>query len=155
MFVTRMRYLLGMQYHSHCSVHSGLCGAGRPPRASLAGLGFAVSALPAYAADPVLPKPDNVISPDAALDRLINREWRTNTTFEYEAGKNNMFHGFYGDYDLEIKTDCGIFFKKLKFYCRLIQPPHHSFSIDRLIYPLTQNLILFQCWVILKFKPTV
>lgn len=50
-----------------------------------------------------------------ALDRLINREWRTNTTFEYEAGKNNMFHGFYGDYDLEIKTDCGVFFKKLKF----------------------------------------
>ncbi len=47
-----------------------------------AGLGFAVSALPAYAADPVLPKPDNVISPDAALDRLIkgNARYVANAT---------------------------------------------------------------------------
>lgn len=47
-----------------------------------AGLGFAVSSLPAFAADHVLPKPDNVISADAALDRLIkgNARYVANAT---------------------------------------------------------------------------
>jgi len=42
-----------------------------------------------------------------ALDRLINHEWRTTTSIEYEHGADNVFRGFYGDYDAEISTDAG------------------------------------------------
>ncbi len=45
------------------------------------------------------------------LDRLINREWRSAGEFEYDAEKENMFHGFHGVYDLEIRTDHGTFLR--------------------------------------------
>ncbi len=43
------------------------------------------------------------------LDRLINHEWRTETSMDYEDGGDNVFHGFYGLYDAEIITDAGTF----------------------------------------------
>lgn len=46
-----------------------------------------------------------------ALDRLINREWRTDAALDYEDGGDNVFRGFYGLYDAEIVTDAGTFRK--------------------------------------------
>lgn len=43
------------------------------------------------------------------LDRLINKEWTTNETFEYQSGAVNSFKGFYGKYEISIKTDTGVF----------------------------------------------
>ena len=42
-----------------------------------------------------------------ALERLIKREWHTETVLEYRAGADNRFHGFYGKYDAEIETEHG------------------------------------------------
>lgn len=42
-----------------------------------------------------------------ALERLIKREWHTETVLEYRAGADNRFHGFYGKYDAEIETEYG------------------------------------------------
>ena len=44
-----------------------------------------------------------------ALERLIHREWTTAGTLDYLAGEANKFQGFYGDYELEIETDQGVF----------------------------------------------
>lgn len=43
------------------------------------------------------------------LENLIKNEWHTSGTMDYEADIVNKFHGFYGDYDLEISTDSGTF----------------------------------------------
>ena len=43
------------------------------------------------------------------LKRLIKEEWQTDTTFDYVLYEKNMFHGFYGDYTVEVKTDAGVF----------------------------------------------
>jgi endo-1,4-beta-xylanase len=42
-----------------------------------------------------------------AIDRLINREWRTSVTMNYRDDAVNQFHGFYGAYELEIETGRG------------------------------------------------
>ena len=42
-----------------------------------------------------------------ALRRLIKSEWTSSGTLSYEDGKLNQFRGFYGDYELTIKTDFG------------------------------------------------
>jgi len=44
-----------------------------------------------------------------ALQRLIKNEWHTAVTLDYEAGKRNVFSGFYGDYAATVKTDAGTF----------------------------------------------
>ena len=48
-----------------------------------------------------------------ALKRLICEEWHTVCGMDYEAGKINKFHGFYGDYELDIRTDRGNFKKQI------------------------------------------
>lgn len=40
-----------------------------------------------------------------ALEHLINHEWRTEGTLDYDSRKPNFFRGFYGSYDVEIRTD--------------------------------------------------
>lgn len=40
---------------------------------------------------------------------LIHHEWHTDETLEYERDGRNKLYGFCGDYDVEIKTDAGIF----------------------------------------------
>ena len=47
------------------------------------------------------------------LKQLIHKEWHTETVLQYEAGAINAFHGFYGRYDAEIRTDFGTFFKEI------------------------------------------
>lgn len=42
-----------------------------------------------------------------ALERLIKHEWRTEISMDYEHGGDNVFRGFYGDYEAEINTDGG------------------------------------------------
>ena len=49
-----------------------------------------------------------------ALKRLIKEEWHTGLGMDYEDGKINKFHGFYGDYELEIRTEKGCFRKTVK-----------------------------------------
>ena len=41
----------------------------------------------------------------AALDRLINHEWKTNLTASVEDGKIS-FRGFYGEYEIQIGDEC-------------------------------------------------
>ena len=41
------------------------------------------------------------------LKRLIHEEWQTNPEFEYQEGAPNMFRGFYGLYDVTVKTSNG------------------------------------------------
>ncbi len=41
------------------------------------------------------------------LDRLINKEWHSEGVLSYEDGAENHFKGFYGEYELLIKTDSG------------------------------------------------
>ncbi len=48
------------------------------------------------------------------LKRLIKEEWHTALNIVYEQEKINKFHGFYGDYDLVIRTDKGCFDRKIK-----------------------------------------
>ena len=40
-----------------------------------------------------------------ALRRLIKEEWTSSGTLSYEAEKANQFHGFYGTYEVTVKTD--------------------------------------------------
>ena len=47
------------------------------------------------------------------LEHLIHQEWHSSGTMEYHAGNANKFHGFYGTYELEIKTDSGVFFRDI------------------------------------------
>jgi GH35 family endo-1,4-beta-xylanase len=42
-----------------------------------------------------------------ALRRLIKKEWTSSGSLSYEDGRLNQFRGFYGDYELTIKTDSG------------------------------------------------
>lgn len=42
-----------------------------------------------------------------ALEKLIKHEWQTETKFDYVAGAANKFHGFYGIYEVTVKTDAG------------------------------------------------
>lgn len=49
-----------------------------------------------------------------ALERLIKKEWHTSTRMNYSAGGNNRFCGFYGDYEVKIKTDGGSCTRQLK-----------------------------------------
>lgn len=43
------------------------------------------------------------------LEQLIKREWHTETSVEYRVEAENVFHGFYGEYDAVIRTDGGTF----------------------------------------------
>lgn len=43
------------------------------------------------------------------LKRLIKEEWHSSGTLNYQKGVANKFHGFYGDYELKIKTNLGEF----------------------------------------------
>jgi GH35 family endo-1,4-beta-xylanase len=59
---------------------------------------------------------NNDLSPKPAfkvLKRLIKEEWNSSGTLDYQAGKPNGFSGFYGDYELEIRTDSGCFRKTM------------------------------------------
>lgn len=50
-----------------------------------------------------------------ALRRLIREEWHTEARVAYAEGGDNVFHGFYGDYTAEIRTDAGTFTHEFKF----------------------------------------
>jgi hypothetical protein len=57
------------------------------------------------------------MTPKAAyrvLNRLINEEWQSSGVLDYHNGKANMFRGFYGDYELKIKTSAGICTRKVQ-----------------------------------------
>ena len=54
------------------------------------------------------------------IKNLIHNEWTTNTTIKYEAEGVNKFHGFYGDYDIMIKTNNGEFKKTVFMYKRAL-----------------------------------
>ena len=41
------------------------------------------------------------------LKNLIQNEWTSSGSISYEEGKINQFHGFYGDYELTIRTNSG------------------------------------------------
>ncbi|MBN2712286.1 MAG: endo-1,4-beta-xylanase [Planctomycetes bacterium] len=41
------------------------------------------------------------------LQRLIKEEWTTNTRVDYEKGGANRFSGFYGDYEVTVRTNVG------------------------------------------------
>lgn len=49
-----------------------------------------------------------------ALKHLIRTEWHTGTRLEYREGAVNKFHGFYGDYELEIRTDSGTYRRRIR-----------------------------------------
>ncbi len=48
------------------------------------------------------------------LRRLIKEEWTSAGTLEFDRDHLNKLYGFYGDYDLEIRTDKGIFNKTVR-----------------------------------------
>lgn len=43
-----------------------------------------------------------------AVRRLIKEEWHTKTSVAYGPDEENVFHGFYGDYDVEIHMEGGV-----------------------------------------------
>jgi GH35 family endo-1,4-beta-xylanase len=47
------------------------------------------------------------------LENLIKDEWNTQTVVDYEAGGDNRFHGFYGEYDVTVSTNEGRFEKHM------------------------------------------
>ncbi|MBQ7178320.1 MAG: endo-1,4-beta-xylanase [Victivallales bacterium] len=47
------------------------------------------------------------------LERLIKQEWTCSGTLKYHTGEANKFHGFYGKYELEIKTEFGTFRREI------------------------------------------
>ncbi|MDA3797705.1 MAG: endo-1,4-beta-xylanase [Kiritimatiellae bacterium] len=49
-----------------------------------------------------------------ALHKLIKEDWQTDETLEYALGAENKFHGFYGEYDVEIETNSGKYHRELK-----------------------------------------
>jgi len=49
-----------------------------------------------------------------ALKRLVKEEWTTKAKIKYAAGASNKFQGFYGDYDVTVKTGSGSFKSSLK-----------------------------------------
>ena len=56
------------------------------------------------------------------LERLIREEWYTEKTFQYTDGGDNVFHGFYGDYEIEIRTDVGTFRQTFRFTRDMLTP---------------------------------
>ncbi len=50
------------------------------------------------------------------IKNLIHNEWTTDMTIKYEEKAPNKFHGFYGDYDLTIKSNQGEFKKTISMY---------------------------------------
>ena len=48
------------------------------------------------------------------LRRLISEEWHTEETIDYDSESVNKLYGYYGDYELEIATDNGVFQQKVK-----------------------------------------
>ena len=56
------------------------------------------------------------------LQRLIREEWHTETRFDYAEEGDNVFHGFYGDYEAEIRTDSGTFRQKFRFTRDMLGP---------------------------------
>ncbi len=49
-----------------------------------------------------------------ALKHLIQKQWHTETALEYRGGSINKFRGFYGDYDLKIRTDSGVYQRQIR-----------------------------------------
>ena len=49
------------------------------------------------------------------LDRLINNEWTSSGNLNYQFDANNNFRGFYGQYEMVIKTDNGKYMRKVNF----------------------------------------
>lgn len=49
-----------------------------------------------------------------AIKNLIENKWHTETTITTDADGNTQFKGFYGDYDLEIQTKDGTFYKTIQ-----------------------------------------
>ena len=56
------------------------------------------------------------------LERLIREEWHTEKTVQYTDGGDNVFHGFYGDYEIEIRTDAGTFRQTFRFTRDMLTP---------------------------------
>ena len=50
-----------------------------------------------------------------ALKRLIREEWHTETKVAYAEAGDNAFHGFYGGYEAEVRTDAGTFRQTFRF----------------------------------------
>ena len=48
------------------------------------------------------------------LEHLIRKEWHSEGKITCSSEKNNYFRGFYGDYDVTIKTDSGAIRKQIK-----------------------------------------
>jgi len=48
-----------------------------------------------------------------ALENLIKKEWVSDGTIAYDAAKSNYFRGFFGEYDVVVKTDAGEFHRKM------------------------------------------
>ena len=48
------------------------------------------------------------------LEHLIRKEWHSKGKITCSSEKNNYFRGFYGDYDVTIKTDSGAIRKQIK-----------------------------------------
>lgn len=61
-----------------------------------------------------------------ALRRLIKEEWNSSGTLVYEEGKANQFHGFYGDYEMTVKTDAGTIIK----YLTLLKNSKNTFKVE-------------------------
>lgn len=57
-----------------------------------------------------------------ALQRLIREEWHTETRFDYAEEGDNVFHGFYGSYEAEIRTDAGTFHQTFRFTRDMLGP---------------------------------
>lgn len=47
------------------------------------------------------------------LERLIKKEWHTETALDYQEEAENVFHGFYGKYQAEIETEDGTFSREI------------------------------------------
>lgn len=54
------------------------------------------------------------------LRELIKNEWRTDASINYSEKTENRFHGFFGDYEVEIKTNAGIFRDKATHAKRIV-----------------------------------
>lgn len=49
------------------------------------------------------------------LNRLINEEWRSDETLDYRMGAPNAFHGYYGDYEVTVRTSSGTITRTIRF----------------------------------------
>ena len=60
---------------------------------------------------------NNDLSPKPAYEallKLVKEEWSTKASISYEKGGNNKFNGFFGDYEVTVKTASGTFKKAIK-----------------------------------------